>query len=605
MSSSSSSSLSQPLYSDNIVVNGNFDGNADGWTLSGGIKYESYNIVAESSYIPLKRASQLLPTVLDANYLVEFTLSKTGKSTSSFSLGGSSFSHDENTGILSAVVQALNSDQLSINLIVQTGKAYISNVSVRRVWDQSSSSPSSASSSSDPSSSSSTAIKTTSSSDSSFSSSQSVSLSSSSSSLSLSSSSSSSSSSTSVTNSDSSLSSISSDSTSSSSSISSLSSSLSSNSSVSSSSLSSDSSFSSKSSSSTQALTSSSSLSSLTSSSSSNSLNKGCCPISFRFEGENKNPIWCFAKYKEYIYAGTGPEGKVITSNNFTTWKDFVQVDDNHVKSLFVWDNALFIGTEPMGQIYINNFVTGKFYQAVQTEDSCVSAFAEYMGELYVGTKPRGIIYKFNGNRWTRFFDTYSNGVNAMVSSDKLVCILDNAETGVVYDGKNWKAMTIKKISVDVGSSSSSSSTAISGFSDESSQSESQEVAPLDVLKGGQSETFSSFRKVTTEPFSVSDNYLIDRKLIGDIEEAVLNGQISEQDKNALIPQNNANSLLSAHVFKGNFYFGSDNGTVFKYSLDQVCKTYFQTDLKRVNVITSIENNIIVAIDNVLYLLTE
>jgi len=63
MSTSSSSE-----YGENIVINGNFNGNANGWILSGGIRYEDYHIVAEPSIISVKKATQSIPITSGKSY---------------------------------------------------------------------------------------------------------------------------------------------------------------------------------------------------------------------------------------------------------------------------------------------------------------------------------------------------------------------------------------------------------------------------------------------------------------------------------------------------------------------------------------------------------
>ena len=301
MSSSSSSG-----YGENIVVNGTFNGNANGWILSGGMKYEDYHVVAEQNEIYVKKATQYVPITSESTYLVQYNVIISGSASSSFSIGNTYVSCGSQQGTISSFVTVSDTQPLIISAIVQSGKIYITDVSIREIlYESSSSSSSSQSSFSTPSTSSSSRIKTTSSSDSSSSSSSQFKTTSSSSRSSYSSqtisltsdsqssssqSSSSQSSTISEISSQSSIS-ISSRSSISSSSVSSSSYSSLSTSSISSSSVSSITSRSSGSSSSSAILSTSSSLSSLSSLSSSSSLNKGHCLVPFMFEASNGKQI--------------------------------------------------------------------------------------------------------------------------------------------------------------------------------------------------------------------------------------------------------------------------------------------------------------------------
>lgn len=668
MSTSSSSE-----YGENIVINGNFNGNADGWGLSGGMAYENYHIVAEPSAVYVKKATQSLPIVAGTTYLVKYELTITGSATSSFYLGNKFVSFDDQQGILSSLVNVEDTQPLIINVVVQTGKIYITNVSVQELLFESSSSSSVSStsgsskstsslslekttSSSNSSSSSSSEIKSSSSSLSSSSSSQTISVTSSStssvSSLSLSSISNSSSSVSSNSSSSLSISSLSS--------ISSSSISTGSSTSNSSSSISSSSSRSSKSTSSSQILLTSSSMSSISSLSSSSSLRQGYFLVPFTFESSNGKQVWCFAKNENYIYAGTGPYGKVIRSIDCYNWEDFVTVDDNHVKSMFVWANGLFIGTQPHGKIYVYNFSSEKFYHFVQTEDSCVTCFAEYNGKLYAGTSPLGIIYRFDGTTWSRIYQGNGNGINSMSVYDNLLYVfLNNVEFAVVYDvfgviGKqkttsieemegvttnassatqvivadptlesgqkkeissDWNLMhirTIEHFDPDVGeSSSSSSSSTLSSLSSSSSQNLVRATATTET-KGliatvssqeNNKETFYSFRNGKYEPLIISENQFINRDQISNITNEA-NSSITNVENSELVkPTIGVKSILSSCANSNLLYMGSDNGIIFAYPDNQKnVKILYQKDSGKVcNILSDQNGKIIVAIDNELY----
>lgn len=614
MSTSSSSE-----YGENIVVNGSFNGNASGWILSGGMKYEDYHIVAEPSAVYVKKAIQTLPILSGKSYLVKYELIISGNATSSFSLGNTFVSHDDQQGVLSSVINAEDTQPLIINTIVQSGKIYITNISVQELLSQSSSSTSGlstlSSSISSQSVSSLSFSKTTSSSASSSSLSSEVKSSSSSSSRSISLSSSSLSS-MSLSSSNSYISSISSagitsisstsSSSFSSSSISSLSLSSSSMSSKSSSSISSLTSNSSKSSSSSEILFTSSSLSTPSSLSSSDSLDKGYFLVPFTFESLSGKQIWCFARNENYVYAGTGPCGKIIRSLDYYHWEEFETVNDSHIRSLFVWSNGLFVGTEPHGKIYVYNFSSEMFYNFVQTEDSCVTCFAEYNNKLYVGTSPLGVIYQFDGETWKRIYQANGNGINSMTVYNNLLYIYSkNTEFAVMYDGSVFKIMPIRTIEnmgeeTDLSSSSSSSLNSSSSMSLSFSSSSIEEIA-----KQTNKETFYSFRNNKYEPLIESKNKFLNRSLIGNIQDEITNGSISADDVDLIKPTIGIKSILSSCSDQTSLYMGSDNGIIFNYpdSKNNV-RILYQKDKGKIRQIIKVGNDkVMVAIDNELYLL--
>ena len=196
---------------------------------------------------------------------------------------------------------------------------------------------------------------------------------------------------------------------------------------------------------------SSASSSSVSSASSSSSGMRGSVTMAFRAEGVLESPVWCFASREwdesssedgvsRTVYAGTGPNGVVLTSDDFSTWETFMQVDDCHARAVAVWADALFVGTQPKGRIYVHNFASGQEYLFVETEDSAVVAFAEYGGKLYAGTSPAGIVYSFDGIVWKEEYRPYGSGVTTMASYNGLLFVFSKgAEGPVVYNGSSWK----------------------------------------------------------------------------------------------------------------------------------------------------------------------
>lgn len=111
-----------------------------------------------------------------------------------------------------------------------------------------------------------------------------------------------------------------------------------------------------------------------------------------------------------------------------------------------MWANALFMGTQPEGRIYVHNFTTGNSYLFVETEDVAVVAFAEFGGKLYAGTQPAGIVYGFDGTTWREEHRPYGLGVTAMVSTgDKLLVFSRGAEGPVAFDGSTWSPYPLSR----------------------------------------------------------------------------------------------------------------------------------------------------------------
>lgn len=341
----------------------------------------------------------------------------------------------------------------------------------------------------------------------------------------------------------SSSSSVSSSSISSDSSLSSLSSSSSSFSSISSSSQSSNSSRSSKSSSSTEILPSSSSSStqifpsstsnsSASSLSSSSSRDHGFLSLPFRGESFVDTSVWSFTSRLDAdimtIYAGTGPNGVILKSSNLTDWETFTTIGDNHAISLFIWANALFIGTQPNGRIYVHNFKSGNEYLFVETEDSSVTSFAEYNGKLFAGTSPSGIVYSFDGIVWKEEHRPYGMGITAMASSNMgLFVFSKGAEGPVLFNGTTWKAYFEKTTDIN--------GTVTNGIS------------------------VSSFRSDTRGIYGGSGNDPIDRgKIISKSTDGFTGNQISQTNPNS--PQFNINSAMNFN--SGVAFGGSNNGMV-------------------------------------------
>ena len=167
--------------------------------------------------------------------------------------------------------------------------------------------------------------------------------------------------------------------------------------------------------------------------------------LAFRVEVSSDKPVWGFSSRTDSsgvrtVFAGTGSDGIVLESTDLETWTTFMTVADCHARSVFVWAEGLFVGTQPLGRIYVHNFATGSEYLFVETEDSSVTSFASYNGYLFAGTAPTGIVYSFDGVNWKEEYRPYGGGVTSMVSSSNGLFVFSSKSEGpVVFDGVSWK----------------------------------------------------------------------------------------------------------------------------------------------------------------------
>ena len=291
--------------------------------------------------------------------------------------------------------------------------------------------------------------------------------------------------------------------------------------------------------------------------------------------------MWCLAERSGTVYAGTGPDGVVLKSPDVATWTTFRTVTDYHVRSMIVWANALFMGTEPLGRIYVHNFTSDAFYLFVETEDQAVTSFADFGGKLYAGTSPAGIVYTFDGARWEKVYRAYGRGINAMqVYESKLYVLLDRAETVPVFDGQSWSVLKIADLLVTKPNTG-------------------------ELL---QNQTVASYRNTTTPPFSFDDKDPIEVVRLESTEETIAEGSLSEEDKFAVLPPIPETGLKSAGVdANAGLLLGGSHGQVFVY--DQKEKTLrqkFGCDSGKVNAILNISaGRNIVAIGKELFVMKE
>jgi len=543
------------VYGPSIVTNGNFNGSAKGWSMYGGAYYSSNSMIIPQSSIPIKSIGQVIPTISGHTYLVKVYLTIDPEKTLSpvIQLGGTNHTFDSITAgplpqpeIFKDFIVA--GDSGSIKVSITTGNlnsGSITSVEVREwladVLSSSSSISSSSSSGSSSSSQSSFWKVGTSSSSSNSSSSQS------------------SRSSTEILT-------------------------------TSSSSLSSSSSSTIKKS--TSSLSSSSTKLKTSSSSSLSSGNLVRLTVPFDICGVADKSILCFLKCNGIIYAGTA-SNKIVQSTNGVNWTNFIHnglINDDRISSLYYWGNALFIGTQPRGKIYVNNFSTNQFYQFVQTPDQSVESFVDCNGVLYVGTSPMGFIYSFNGSYWKQEFQAYG-GVSSMQSasfgflgsggsaggssgfSESLFVFLKNAETGVVFDGTQWSILPLIGLSQTSGSGG---------------------------VLGNQTQTISSFRNLTTNPIAMGK--FIDPATISSIQLGIESGLLSSEDGDVVTPTLPEFTINSSVKTTGGIALGGSGGDVYFYDGDRLVR-----ELSTGNPITAMaslgDGSLIVASDNNLYLI--
>ena len=287
--------------------------------------------------------------------------------------------------------------------------------------------------------------------------------------------------------------------------------------------------------------------------------------------------MWSFASRNGAVYAGTGPNGVVLQSQDLVTWDTFQTVDDCHVRSLYVWANALFMGTEPSGKVFVYNFSTNNFYCFVDTPDHAVTSFMEYGDKLYVGTSPTGFVYSFDGVRWVEEYRTYGRGVNGMaVWNNELFVFCSGTESPLVYDGTTWSLLTEREPVESSGS------------------------------EDNQTLTVSSLSALTTKPFSYSTFNSITRSSIRDVSFAIASGTLDPEDKIAVTPPNPEFNFQTG-VADGNriVFGGSSRGRVYFYD-GQVMGVLFDTDADGVSQIVNLKSGTnIVAMKDRMYLLAE
>ena len=161
--------------------------------------------------------------------------------------------------------------------------------------------------------------------------------------------------------------------------------------------------------------------------------------IPFVFEVEKENIIWVMAANNQDIYAGTGSDGIVLKTRDRIFWSELLNVDDVHVKSLYVSNNQLFIGTAPQGKIYILDLDT-EICTLSQQLGNVVYGFVSYNNNLYAaGGNPTNIyIYNTYKNRWDIAYTPYTSVVTKMLIFNNKLYVFFDDKNFVSFDGTYW-----------------------------------------------------------------------------------------------------------------------------------------------------------------------
>lgn len=166
--------------------------------------------------------------------------------------------------------------------------------------------------------------------------------------------------------------------------------------------------------------------------------------IPFKFNIRDNNTIFDFAEHNNDIYAGTGPEGKLLKSEDGIKWGVFKTLDEMNLTTLHVWGDSLYVGTMPNGVIYRIGLADNSFKRAT-IEDSKISAFARLDSKLYVGTSPMGKIYELKDGTWQKINQIWGKGITSMTSNGvNIYVFVKGQESPYVFDGANLSVFTFE-----------------------------------------------------------------------------------------------------------------------------------------------------------------
>ena len=226
-------------------------------------------------------------------------------------------------------------------------------------------------------------------------------------------------------------------------------------------------SISSKSTSSASSLSSSSSSSFDSSSSSSSSIWElnGERMVPFIWKAEQSNSVRSFAYYGEYCFIGTDENGCVFRSKNRFNWEKFFETQDMYVSSVYVKNGYLFVATSPNGYVY-RVLISDLSYDLIEKTNCPLVKFFELNSVLYMAAQKSVYKYDEPSNSLSIIYQPYGNITDVYVDQNRAIVSLDREDI-LEYDGDNWNLLPLGK------------------------------------------DNISSFRKISTDPFSrISYNFI-------------------------------------------------------------------------------------------------
>jgi hypothetical protein len=264
--------------------------------------------------------------------------------------------------------------------------------------------------------------------------------------------------------------------------------------------------------------------------------------------------------YGEYVFAGTGPNGIVLRSKDRHFWEELFSVDDIHIKSVYVQNNTLFIGTSPNGKIYVAD-LTNNSISLSQEIGNEVFGFIYYNNTIYAAGGIPNQIWAYNSskNRWDSVYRPHASIVRKMLVSQDKLYLITNSENIISFDGVYWNLET------------------------------------TDV------DNVASVRRVSKEPYShVSKNFITRSSA----QKSVLSEVYDDEDIYDIYPKKYS-YLNSADTDGNSLVLGSCNYSKIYNLIDNKLYPIFETDsLNAVNYLLNLDVGVnLASVDNKLYLI--
>jgi len=280
--------------------------------------------------------------------------------------------------------------------------------------------------------------------------------------------------------------------------------------------------------------------------------------LPFKLKIKVENAVTSFAFFRDLVYAGFKNTGQLLESSDQENWSVAYTVDDYSVEALIVFDDKLFIGTGAAGKVYTMD--SDGAVTLNKTIGKTVKSFVVFDDDLYLGTRENSEIYKFDEvtEEWSMIYDAFGGSISSMLADDKMYVFCEDSKNFYIFDGFDWSLGRID-------------------FPD----------------------NLASFRKISVEPFSESNNEAINRS---EVRDPIAEG-LSEEDRVSIFPINYCRGIKSSSWDNGAILAGSqNNGSVFRITTNNEIKRVFQTDKSFVNSILNISSGSdLVSIGSVLY----